>query len=163
MEKAEQVKNCLCKPLMSSLNTRTPVSENKMEKMKKRSWLQYSWQSKSKPKLSSWREAAESLKQGDLGADVCSSGSTTSARRACSQLPLLLLMWSWSGLPLDRRIWELPWCLLSYTPSALKDNVRPGIVAPFQMCLDFSFKHRMEKLQGGGKWSLNTFIIEYGL
>lgn len=46
-----------------------------------------------------------SLKQDDVGADECSLESTTSAIRACSLLPSLLLIRSLSSFLLDRRIW----------------------------------------------------------
>lgn len=94
------------------------------------------------------------MKQGDLGTDGCSFGSITSARRPCSQLLLLLLMWSWSTFLPDRRIWVLSWCSLSYTPASLlpaplqdSGDGRLGVASHFQRCSDFSFKHWVEKLQ----------------
>lgn len=64
--------------------------------------------------------------------------------------------WCGVGLAflLDRRIWALSWCSLSYTPASfpsvsIQDNGdgRLGVASPFQRHLDFSFKHWMEKLQ----------------
>lgn len=91
VEKGEQVKNCLGKPV-SCLTTKIPASSNKTSKNEGEELVAVLVAVQEEAKTVKWwrrLQKSMSLREGDLGADGCSFGSTTCTRRASSQLTLL--------------------------------------------------------------------------